>query len=258
VIKVVIIEDEAPARKKLKNYLAKTEDPTVVIQELESIQESLLFLNTAPEVDIIFSDIELRDGNVFEVYNQVTISCPVIFTTAYDKFWMNAFETNGIEYLLKPYSYDRFIKAWNKYTSLKKELTINKNDLIKQLDDYYLRKSRTVSSYSEYIPIKSSKGIYFLKVVDVAYIQSDYGVIFAYDNTAKKHLLSQTSLSEVIKILNPTSFFKINRSELVNRAHIEKINRYSKNRMAIYLKAQELILKTSQSNTAEFNAWLGL
>lgn len=255
-IKVVIIEDEAPARKKLKNYIEKIGESIEILKELETVEDSINYFKTAPEVDLIFSDIELRDANVFELYNQATISCPIIFTTAYDQFWMNAFETNGIEYLLKPYSFNRFEKAWNKFIVLKSNKTEEHLDLFKKLDTFYQNKMVSTPTYKEYIPVKSSKGIYFLKVLDIVFIQADYGVIFAYDTVNKKHLLNQTSLKEIQNLVNPSTFFKINRSELINRNYVEKINRYNKNTLSVCLKSHTL--KTSQNQTAAFNAWMGI
>lgn len=255
-LKIVIIEDEAPARKKLKNYIEKTGEHFEIIKEIETVDETQSFFQTHPDVDLIFSDIELRDGNVFDVYNKIKITAPIIFITAYDSFWMNAFETNGIEYLLKPYSYPRFEKAWHKYTFLKNKMEVNHNDVFSKLDAYYQSKLDLKPIYKEYIPVKSNSGIYFLKVEDIIFIQSDYGVIFAYDSTNKKHLLNETSLKEIQKMLNPTAFFKINRSEFVNRIYVEKINRYTKNTVAIHIKSH--ILKTSQNNTAAFNSWMGV
>ncbi|WP_298421304.1 LytTR family DNA-binding domain-containing protein [uncultured Kordia sp.] len=255
-IKVVIIEDEAPARKKLTNYLAKLGEPIKIVKEIETVTETLSFFETTPEVDLIFSDIELRDGNVFEVYNKITIDFPIIFATAYDEFWMNAFETSGIEYLLKPYNYNRFKKAWDKYTSLKNNMNSNDNEIFTKLEAYYKDRLDLKPEYKEYIPVKSNSGIYFLKVKDIIFIQSDYGVIFAFDSTQKKHILNQTTLKEIQDILDPTLFFKINRSELVSKNYIERISRYTKNTVAIHI--QSYILKTSQNSTASFNAWMGL
>ncbi len=255
-IKVVLIEDEAPARKKLKSFLNKLGEPYEIIKEIETVSETLSYFKTVPEVDLVFSDIELRDGNVFEAYEKITMNFPIIFATAYNDFWMNAFETSGIEYLLKPFSYDRFVKAWNKYISLKNKMSTTNKQLYTILDDYYQRKLESKPVYKDYIPIKSNSEIYFLKVNDITFIQSDYGVIFAYDSANKKHLLNQTSLKEIQEILNPEVFFKINRSELINKFYIEKISRYTKNTVAIQIKSHNL--KTSQNNTAAFNSWMGL
>ena len=169
---------------------------------------------------------------------------------------MNAFETSGIEYLLKPFSFARFEKAWYKYMSLKNKMEIKQTDIFNKLDAYYQSKLELKPVYKDFIPVKSNNGIYFLKVENIVFIQSDYGVLFAYDSANKKHLLNQTSLKEIHEIFNPTLFFKINRSEIVNRVFIEKINRYTKNTVAIQLKSHSL--KTSQKNTAAFNSWMGI
>lgn len=255
-LKILIIEDEAPARQKLKNYLNKIDEAIEIIGETETVEETTAFLQSATHIDLIFSDIELRDGNVFEVYQQIKVDCPIIFTTAYDQFWMNAFETNGIEYLLKPFPFERFKKAWQKYASLKSKMAIQQDDIFQKIEQYYQRKLDTKPSYKEYIPVKNKHGIYFLKVQDIALIQSDYGIVIAFDCANKKHTLNQATLTAIQEMLDPEVFFKINRSELVNRKYVEKISRYTKNTVAIHIKSH--VLKTSQANTAAFNSWMGL
>jgi len=255
-IKVVIIEDEAPARKKLKKHLERIDQSVSIVKEIETVEETKSFFESSCKIDLIFSDIELRDGNVFEAFEQQEVLVPIIFSTAYDQFWMSAFETNGIEYLLKPYSFSRFEKAWNKYILMKNSFTNNQDDIIKKLDTYYRNQQESKPIYKEYIPVKSKSSIYFLKVEDITIIKADYGVVFAFDSSNKKHTLNQNSLKEIQDLFNPTIFFKINRSELVNRHYIEKIERYTKNTIAIHIKKH--CLKTSQATTAAFNSWIGL
>lgn len=257
-IKIAIIEDEAPARKKLISYLNNLNIEYTIVTEIETISETLVFLKTNTEIDLIFSDIELRDGNVFEVYSSLTITTPIIFTTAYDSFWMNAFETNGIEYLLKPYSFDRFKNAWNKFSNLKGNMQQNQLAVFKEFENYINQKKINSNNYKEFISVKSTSGIYFLKIANIKYIKADQGVLFAFDSKNKKHLLNQNSLISIQEVLNPDLFFKINRGELVNKHYVERINRYTKNSVAIKLKEQETVLKTSQTNTAAFNNWMGV
>ena len=117
-IKILIIEDEKPARNKLRRFIEELDLTIEIIGETDTVESSLSFLkNNSP--DLIFSDIELLDGNVFEVYNQVPVSCPIIFTTAYDQYWMEAFDGNGIAYLLKPFSKERFQKSWEKFLMIR-------------------------------------------------------------------------------------------------------------------------------------------
>lgn len=253
-IKILLIEDELPAIKKLKRFINEIPTPIEVVAELSTVQSAVDFL-TSHQPDLIISDIELLDGNAFEIFQQVSISCPIIFTTAYDQFWMDAFDSNGIGYLLKPFTLASFLKAWDKFLLLGKstpteEQTIEK---IRKL----LQEQPTEKPYKKRFSISTAKGFYFLETEDVLYFEADHGLVSAYDSRGKKHLLSITSLKEIEDHLNPMDFFRINRSELVHKAFIEKLERYNKNTLAIKLKGKDAFLKTSQSTTADFRAWLG-
>lgn len=256
--KILIIEDEKAARKKLHRYLEQLlDDEYHIIGELGTVEEAHKFFLGNNSADIIFSDIELRDGNVFEAYAHKNITTPIIFTTAYNEFLMSAFETNGIEYLLKPYSFERFTKAWNKYIGLKGDDKNVDGNLISQIGEL-IQNQETTPKFTDQLAIRSSKGIYFLKTVDIVYVGADQGVLFAIDNKNKKHLLSQQTLKELDLILDPSQFFKINRAEIVNRKFIERLERYDKNSYAIYLLNESIVLKSSQSITPTFSKWLGL
>lgn len=91
-INVVIIEDELPARRKLIRFLSEVDTPITILAEIDTVADAICFLTTASSVDLILSDIELLDGNAFEIYNQVSVNCPIIFTTAYNQYLMDAFE----------------------------------------------------------------------------------------------------------------------------------------------------------------------
>jgi len=259
-IKIVLVEDEAPARKKLKKYLEKFDQPIIVVKELETLEDVLVYFTSEPDIDLIFSDIELLDGNVFDAYKKLTIKTPIIFSTAYNQFWMNAFETTGIAYLLKPYSFERFEKAMQKYLTLKTTMVPapSENHVLQKLDAYFNTQTAITKTFQDFIPVKTSKYTYFLKIEDIMYFQSDYGVISAFDKVNKRHILNQTSLKLIEDIVNSTIFFKINRSEFVNKNYIEKISRYNKNILAINILNSKTILKTSQNNTASFNQWIGI
>lgn len=250
-IKILIIEDEIPARNKLKRFINEMNEATEIVAEIDSVSQAITFLSTH-RVDIIFSDIELLDGNAFDIYKQVTVHCPIIFTTAYDQFLMNAFEGNGIEYLLKPFSLERFQKAWNKFLSFQKrddsELLIKLNQL--------LHNSTTVKNFKKRFTINSNSAIYFIETDNITFFSAVEGVIFAYDNTGKKHLLTIDTLKEIETQLDPEDFFRVNRSDLVNKKYIEKVERYSKNALSLKVKGYSKPLITSQSQTSSFREWI--
>jgi len=251
--KILIIEDEIPARKKLKRFVKELDSPTEIIAELEMVRTAIDFLKQH-QPDLIFSDIELLDGNSFEIYSQIPVSCPIIFTTAYDQYWMHAFEENGIDYLLKPFSKKRFQKAWNKFLWYRN----NSQDVNHQLQilTEIIHKNFENKNFKKYLTIHKNNSVYFLETREIIIFKVDEGVVFAYDEKGGKHLLTETTLTEIEKQLNPVNFFRINRGELIQKNYIEKIERYNKNSLTIKLKGYNNYVKTSQSQTALFREWL--
>lgn len=252
-IKILIIEDEIPARKKIKRFLETLDAKNQVIGEIDTIEKAIAFLHHT-EVDLIFSDIELLDGSAFKIYKQVQVACPIIFTTAYDQFLMNAFESNGIAYLLKPFSKEKFQLAWEKFMRLRNSSS-HQNLQLENLTKLIQQKLEK-TTYKTQFTIYNHQGIYFLKTEEIGYFEASEGVIFAFDATYKKHLITNNSLKELEVQLNPHCFFKINRSTLINKDYIERIERYNKNTLAIRLKGGKDYLKTSQSATASFREWI--
>ncbi|WP_294239807.1 LytTR family DNA-binding domain-containing protein [Chryseobacterium sp. sg2396] len=251
--KILIIEDEIPARKKLRRFIEELETPVHIMAELDTVQAAVTFLKNH-QPDLIFSDIELLDGNAFEIYSEVHVACPVIFTTAYDHFWMDAFDTNGIAYLLKPFSRERFQKAWDKYTLLTKSPLQKKTSL----DDlaHLIRQNISGTRYKKRFGISSPQGMYFLETAEIAFFEADEGMVSIHDRNGKRHLLSGFSLKELEEQLNPEDFFRINRSELVHKIYVENVQRYNKNILAVKVTGCTDLLKTSQATTAAFRDWV--
>lgn len=104
--------------------------------------------------------------------------------------------------------------------------------------------------------INSHQGLYFLETANILFIEAGEGVVAAYDTNRRKHLLTESTLKEIEELLNPEDFFRINRSELIHKRYIEKIERYNKNTLAVKLSGYETYLKTSQGNTALFREWI--
>jgi DNA-binding LytR/AlgR family response regulator len=252
-IKVIIIEDEIPARNKLKRFISELEEPVEIVAEIDTVEEAVTFFKNST-VDLIFSDIELLDGNAFEIYSQVNISSPIIFTTAYDQYWMNAFESNGIEYLLKPFSQERFQKAWGKFLLLRTSAS-EQNDVLIKLQQM-LNNSHPEKKYKKRFTVSSHQGTYFVNTEEITFFEAEEGIVFAFDTTGKKHLLNESTLKEIENQLNPSDFFRINRSEIVQKIHIERIERYNRNTQSIQIKGHKIHLITSQSNTSAFRKWI--
>ena len=252
-IKIIIIEDEIPARKKLKRFLEELDVRINVVAEIDNVSTAVELLKCT-SVDLIFSDIELLDGNAFDIYKQVSITCPIIFTTAYDHFWMNAFESNGIAYLLKPFSKERFQKAWDKFLLFRNSASYE-NEQLASLTKL-IEKNFAKQAYKKRFTIHTHQGLSFVDVDLIAFFGTSDGVVFAFDIMGKRHLLNELTLKEVEEQLNPSDFFRINRSELVRKEQVEKIERYTKNTLAVKMKGYTSLLKTSQSSTAAFREWI--
>lgn len=252
-IKILIIEDEIPARKKLKRLLEELNVTTEIVAEIDTVEAAVLFLKTN-SVDLIFSDIELLDGNAFDIYSQISVSCPIIFTTAYDQFYVNAFDSNGIDYLLKPYSNGRFKKAWDKFLLLRKP-KFDENNVLANLVKLISQRFETKPFKKRYT-VHTNQGIHFLDIQSIAFFEANEGVVFAFDLAGKKSLLSASSLKEIEDELNPLDFFRINRSELISKQHIEKIERFNKNVLSVKMKGYTKYLNTSQSSTSAFRMWI--
>jgi DNA-binding LytR/AlgR family response regulator len=244
-IRVLLIEDEIPARNKLLRFLKEKETQ---VREAGSLKEANEWLSSQA-FDVIVSDIELLDGNVFSLFKDREISCPILFTTAYDQFWTDAFDTRGIDYLLKPFSQERFDQAWDKFLWLREGQEKRTLEALKALVHGRKYKSR--------FPVSTSQGTYYLLSKDIVFIEAEEGVLFAYDQLGKRHLLSGVqSLREMEEMLDKTMFFRINRSEMVAKDAIERTDRYDKNSLIIYLRNQGRRLKTSQTISAAFRSWL--
>lgn len=252
-IKVLIIEDEIPARKKLKRFISDLNAEIKIVAEIETVSTGVELLKRH-SVDLIISDIELLDGNSFDIFSQVSVLCPVIFTTAYDQFWMNAFETNGIDYLLKPFSRERFQQSWDKFLLLRNSHSPDVNAINTFAD--LIKKSFIGKQYKKRFTVHTHQGIYFLETDSILFFEASEGVVFAYDTRCKKHLLTESTLREIEEQSDPDLFFRINRSELIQKTHIEKIGHHTKNSLAIKLKGYERHLTTSQNSTASFREWV--
>ena len=256
-LKVIIIEDEIPAQNKLVRLLEKVAPDALVIDKIDNVAELSSRLKDGLLADLIISDIELRDGQVFEAYQQYPTTVPIIFATAYDSFWMEAFEGSGIAYLLKPFSLDNFQKAFAKFMSLREQMVPSQQQLFEQLSHLVHSSHKPKKNYKDYLSIKSGTSVYFLKVDEIVFLKAEEGLIYAFDRAGKKHILNQSSLKVLLEeSLDPDEFFKINRSEVLQRKYIEQIDRYGKHTVAIKLLHHQLI--TSERTTAAFHKWLDL
>ncbi len=251
---ILILEDEIPAYQKLVKYLNEYFEDKITHDWSRSVSDGKTFLKTE-SYDLVLSDIQLLDGISFDLFNEITIDCPIIFCSAYDEYLFQAFNTNGIAYILKPYSQEDFKKALEKYESFFKQ---EQNNTVDSDTLAFLKKALKEEQvqYKKRFVIKRSKGIQLLSVDDISIIEASGDFCMATDVNGKKHPILQ-KIGVLAEKLNPKKFFKINRSQIVHIEYIETIENHFKNRLLIKLTGVEEKVMTSSSHTSDFRKWIG-
>jgi two-component system, LytTR family, response regulator len=250
-MKVVVIEDEKPAAEKLIKAIKRTDPSIEVTAVLNSIKTSVEWLQQNPLPELLFMDIELGDGLSFRIFDKINISSPVIFCTAFDEYWQEAFEHNSIDYLLKPVKQDKLEATLNKYEKLKQHFASNLQQLLQwrqQPVSNFYKKRFLVKRGTDYISIKTE---------DIAYFYATHKLVCMVDNRNQKYILDQ-SLADIEKQIDPSMFYRINRKYLVQLNAIKKIKSCPKSKLQLELEpaiSDDIII--SQENVMAFKEWIG-
>lgn len=246
---ILIIEDEHLAAEKLEAMLLEIEPGIKVKARLESILDSINWLNSNERPDLIFLDIQLDDGLCFEIFDSVEMDTPIIFTTAYDSYAIKAFQVNSVDYLLKPIEKDALIKALDKYKSIydKKSFQIEKLNLLYD---------QMVNNYKTRFFVKIGNHFHSVSINEIqCFLIIERGT-FLRTNNGKKYDLDY-SLDQVQKMVDPTKFFRINRNFLIHIDSIQDIYSYSSSRLGVKLKMLDhLDMIVSREKVSDFKKWL--
>ncbi len=244
---VLIIEDEVRAANRLERLIMALRPETTIVGKLETVAEALDFLaNNQP--DLILSDIQLADGLSFEIYENQTVDCPIIFTTAYDQYAINAFETNGIDYLLKPVEDERLQKALEKYDQLNKGIDLN--TLLK------LAKSQEKPAYKSRFMIKVGDKIKSIAVDEITVFFSLAKGTYLHTSNNRNYVVEH-SLEKVEVLLDPNRFFRVNRKFIVAIDAPSEIIAHSNSRLKLKIDGfdqDEVIV--AREKVKEFKQWL--
>ena len=250
---ILILEDEIPAYQKLINYLTVYFEEKFTHDLARTIKDGKDFLANN-SYDFILSDIQLLDGISFDLFDEIQSTAPIIFCSAHDEYLFKAFNTNGIAYILKPYSKADFNKAIEKYQALFNQGNYNKlnHETLSNLKSA-LQEENT--SYKKRFVVKKANGIQLVNTSDISLIEASGDFCIATDNQGKRHTISQT-LGSIFEQLSPAKFFKINRSEIISIDYIENIESHFKNRLLLTITGAKEKPMTSSSTTADFRKWL--
>lgn len=248
-MKALIIEDENMAAKALKKVLGEVSPETEILAVLDTIEDTVEWLEKNPMPDLMFMDIHLADGSSFAIFDQVDITCPVIFTTAYDEYALKAFEVNSIDYLLKPISREALERAMHKFHALSgKGIDQSQlNALLEQLG--------TRSKYKSCFLLPERDKLIPLPVNNIAYIFIDAKTVKMVSMESKSFYLSQT-LDDLMSELDPKTFFRANRQFIISRHAVRDVSVWFGNKLAINLivDTPEKII-VSKARVAEFKTW---
>lgn len=255
-IRILIIEDEIKAAKELKKLIEEQRSDMEVVGITGSVKKSIKWLGENEMPDLIFSDIQLADGLSFEIYKQVNVTAPIVFCTAFDEYAIQAFDANGIDYLLKPIDEDKLARGLEKFSRMRPangnddsagtNYQQRINDLVNQLDKSY-KTSLLVYFQEKIIPIKTE---------DIDFINSENGIVTAWLNNGKHYILNHT-LDALEGMLNPSTFYKANRQFIINRKAIVNIEHYFTRRLVVKLSqpTPENII-VSKVKASDFLKWV--
>lgn len=250
-IKVVIIEDELPAATRLFKLIHELEPEVALIATLESVSSAVEWFNNNAAPDLVFSDIQLSDGISFEIFKNTSIHCPIIFTTAYDQYALDAFKVNSVDYLLKPVKKDALKTALEKFNKTHRPQPFI--DIEKLLHSY----KAPTADYKNRFVIKYGEHLKSIDVQDVAYFYTEDKIHFLVTFDGKRYAVD-FNLDTLEKMLNPKNFFRINRQFIISIQSISEMFAYTKSRVIIHLNPpckQETIVSAERSPL--FKTWLG-
>jgi two-component system response regulator LytT len=257
-MRIFIIEDEDLAVKKIRKTLHSINPEFEIAGTADSIASSVEWLKQNPQPDLILMDIELSDGQSFQIFNLTEVKSPVIFTTSYDEFALKAFKVNSVDYLLKPVQKDELESALQKLKTLKQTFSsaaqndINISTLVKEL-----QQTLQTKEYRKRFLVKHLQKLISVEVDTISYFFSDERVSFFKTNDDKKYMIDYT-IDEIENMVDPSQYFRINRAFLVSVKSIDQISDYFGNRLKLALKpAIDKEVLVSREKVTEFKGWMG-
>ena len=247
---ILIIEDEFPAADRLQTLLAEHAPDMNILQVCDSIESSVEWLTTQGEPDLVFMDIQLADGLSFEIFHQIALSCPVIFTTAYDQYAIRAFQVNSVDYLLKPVDGEALQRALDKHKRLHQEKVSPAQDL------QFLLNSLQKPDFQKRFLVKSGDILRYVPVEEVAYFEAESGLVILVSTSGRRFAID-LKLETLEERVDPERFFRLNRTFLAQIHSITKIHQYFNSRLKIQLTPEsDKDTFVSREKATQFKKWL--
>ena len=247
---VIIVEDELPASRKLEALLNRADPSITVRATFQTVKDTVEWISSNPGTELGFFDIQLSDDVSFSIFEKCNIDFPVVFVTAYDDYLLKAFEYNSLHYLLKPVSFDKIRKTLDKIENIKKHfVSTGIKNLFEGINKNESYKSRIIVRKGvEYAPVETR---------DIAYIFSRHKVSFVKDIN-NNIFMADEALAELQSMLDPVSFFRVNRQYIININSVVKFRSVENGKIKLEIKpasGEEIIV--SKEGAANFRKWIG-
>lgn len=248
-IRTLIIEDEEPAALRLEKLLKEIDPAIEILDRIESVYSAIQWLSENKQPDLMMLDIQLADGQSFEIFKKVRVDCFVIFTTAYDEYAIKAFELNSIDYLLKPVNKAKLAVSIEKYKKLSQsKSSFDFNELIHAIES-------KKSAYKKRFAIQIGTKIKSLETLEIAWFYSLEKNTFLGTFEGQEYPVD-FSLDKLETMLDPEVFFRINRQYLINYSAILKIHVLSKSRLELEIKGYRERMLVSTAKAHAFRQWI--
>lgn len=247
---ILLVEDEYAAAQRLEELIKRCRPNAVVVAQPDSVEETVAWLQKNDAPDLILMDVQLADGLCFSIFDQVDVQAPIIFTTAYDQFAMDAFKVNSVDYLLKP------IKEVELSSALSKMEQFHTQPLVPDLAGLAATIGQQEPAYKKRFLIRVGQAIKLVQVQDIAYFYAAQKNTFLCTFEDRTYTVDE-SLDKLAAVLSPQLFFRVNRQFIVNLDAIEAMHTYSKSRVLLTLTPsykEKVIVSTDRS--PHFKKWL--
>jgi two-component system, LytTR family, response regulator LytT len=254
-MKILIVEDEELASKRLAQLIREIEPDAEISGPLDTVSATVTHLNTRPVYDLIFLDIQLADGKSFSIFEECEVVTPVIFTTAYDEYALQAFELNSIDYLLKPVNREKLKLSLGKFKRLKEYFGAeNPNyQLYEMIKNLKMPKS---SEYKTRFLISKGDSMVPVKASDIACFYAEDKEVFLLTHDNKRHIIPH-SIEELSSKLDPRHFFRVNRQFILSSESIRRVHNYFNFKLKVeIIPDSKLEIIVSRAKTTAFKAWM--
>ena len=251
-MKVVLIEDEITAAKYLIKLLNKIDQRIEVICTLDSVKSSVRYFKKYNDYDLIITDVQLGDGICFEIFEEISVSAPVIFTTAYDHYAIKAFKLNSLDYILKPIKQDDLEFAVDKYQKAQK----NSKNVLDQVTSLMKATESKSKTYTRTLLIPNRDSLIPVKVDSFSFFYLESNIVRGITNSGNIHIIYKT-ISELEDEVDPNHFYRANRQLLVNRNGIDRVHNHYHGKLKISMTPNfEDDIIISKAKSKGFKNWL--